>query len=172
MYVYNIRFELQMEIEQRHMVSCLHHKGMKLLATVAELSAVDHEDAFDENRVKYWVHQIKLHRSDLSDRPSFGRPPLKDIDARILQVLEAESWYSIRMIAEFLGIPASTAHLHLTISLNIKSRHFKWVPHFLDDDFRIKQLEGAQQFLDALQAQKRCHFRDLITRVRHRSTLA
>jgi hypothetical protein len=33
----------------------------------------------------------------------------------------------------------------------------------LDDDARIKQLEGAHQLLDVLQAQKRCHFRDLIT---------
>jgi hypothetical protein len=53
MYVYDVRLELQMEIEQRHAVSCLHRKGMKLPAIVAELAAVSHEDAFDENRVKY-----------------------------------------------------------------------------------------------------------------------
>jgi hypothetical protein len=33
----------------------------------------------------------------------------------------------------------------------------------LDNDLRGKRLEGAQQLLDALQAQERCHFRDLIT---------
>jgi hypothetical protein len=53
MYVYNIRLELQMEIEQRYVVSHLHCKGMKLSAVVAELAAVCHEDAFDENRVKH-----------------------------------------------------------------------------------------------------------------------
>jgi hypothetical protein len=53
MYVYNICLELQMEIEQRDVVSYLHRKGMKLPAIVAELAAVYHEDAFDENRVKY-----------------------------------------------------------------------------------------------------------------------
>jgi hypothetical protein len=67
MYVYNIRFELQMEIEQRYVMSHLHCKWMKLPAVVAELVAVCHENAFDENRVKYWLHEIKLHRSDLSD---------------------------------------------------------------------------------------------------------
>jgi hypothetical protein len=82
--VYNIRLELQMEIEQRYVVSSLHPKGMKLSAIVAELAAVYHEDAFDGNRVKYWRHEIKLHRFDLSDRPSSGRLPLEDIDARIL----------------------------------------------------------------------------------------
>jgi hypothetical protein len=68
MYGYNIRLELHMEIEQRYVVSYLHRKWMKLPAIVAEPAAVYHEDAFDENRVKYWLHEIKLHRSDLSDR--------------------------------------------------------------------------------------------------------
>jgi hypothetical protein len=53
MYVYNIHFELQMKIEQRDVVDYLHRKGMKLPAIPAELAAVYHEDAFDENRVKY-----------------------------------------------------------------------------------------------------------------------
>jgi hypothetical protein len=57
------------------------------------------------------------------------------------------------MIAEFLKISASTVHLRLTTSLNMKSRHFKWLPHFLDDDVRAKRLEGARQFLDVLQPQ-------------------
>jgi hypothetical protein len=89
-YVYNIRLELQMEMKQRYVVSYLHPKEMKLPATIAELVVVYHEDAFDENRVQYWLHEIKLHRSDLSDRPSSDRPLLEDIDARILQVLQAE----------------------------------------------------------------------------------
>jgi hypothetical protein len=53
MYVDNIRLELQMEIEQSYVVSCLHRKGMKRPAIVAERAAVSHEDAFDKNRVKY-----------------------------------------------------------------------------------------------------------------------
>jgi hypothetical protein len=77
MYPDNIRLELQMEIEQRDVVSCLHRKGMKLPAIVVELAAVYQEDAFDENRVKYWLDEINLHRFDLSDRPSSGRPFLK-----------------------------------------------------------------------------------------------
>jgi hypothetical protein len=99
-------------------------------AIIVALATVDHKDTFDENKVKYWLHEMKLLHSDLSNRPSSGRRPLEDIDARILQVLEAEPWSSVRTIAEFLKIPASTVHLHLVTSLNMKSRHFKWVPHF------------------------------------------
>jgi hypothetical protein len=59
MYVYNIRFEFQMEIEQSDVVSDLHREGMKLPAIVVEPepTAVYHEDAFDENRVKHLPRQ-------------------------------------------------------------------------------------------------------------------
>jgi hypothetical protein len=40
MYFYNGRLELQMEIEQRYVVSSLHRSQMKLPAIVAELAAV------------------------------------------------------------------------------------------------------------------------------------
>jgi hypothetical protein len=45
----------------------------------------------------------------------------------------------------------------------MKNQHFKWVPHFLDDDLRAKRLKGAQQLVGVLEAQGRCPFRDLIT---------
>jgi hypothetical protein len=45
----------------------------------------------------------------------------------------------------------------------MKSRHFKWVPHFLDGDLTTKRLEGARQLLDVVQAQERIHYRDLTT---------
>jgi hypothetical protein len=163
MHVYNIHLELQMEIEQRYVVSHLHRKGMKLPAIVAGLAAVYHENAFDENRVKYWPPEIKLHCSDLNDRSSSGRRPLEDIDARILEVLEAEPWSSLQTIAEFLKIPGSMVHLHLTTSLSMENRHFKRVPLSLDDDLRAKRFDGARQLLDVLQAQERHHFRDLVT---------
>jgi hypothetical protein len=44
----------------------------------------------------------------------------------------------------------------------MKSPHFKWVPHFLDDDLRVKRLEGTRQLLDVLQAQERYNFHDLM----------
>jgi hypothetical protein len=80
-----------------------------------------------------------------------------------MQILEAEPWSSVRTIAEFLKIPVSMVHLHLTTSLNMKSRHFKWVLHFLDDGLTAKQFECAWHLFDVLQAQEKCHFRDLIT---------
>jgi hypothetical protein len=42
-----------MEVEQRYVVSSLHSKGMKQPVIVAELAAVCHDDAFNENKVNY-----------------------------------------------------------------------------------------------------------------------
>jgi hypothetical protein len=53
MYVDNIRVKFQIEIEQRYVVSYLHRKGVTRRAIVAELAAVYHENALDENSVKY-----------------------------------------------------------------------------------------------------------------------
>jgi hypothetical protein len=64
-----------MEIEQRSVEISLHHNRMKFPEIVAELPSVHHEEGFNENRVKYWFHELKLHRSALSDWPSSGRPP-------------------------------------------------------------------------------------------------
>jgi hypothetical protein len=53
MYASDIRLESQMESEQRHVVSYLHRREMKLPAIVAGLAAVYYEDTFNENRMKY-----------------------------------------------------------------------------------------------------------------------
>jgi hypothetical protein len=89
--VYNDRLELQIEIRQRYVVSDLHRRGMKLPEIVAELASVYREEAFDENRVKYWLHKVELRRFDFSDRPSSGKPSLEDTDAQqLLDVLKAQ----------------------------------------------------------------------------------
>jgi hypothetical protein len=76
-----------MEIEQMYVVSSLHRKRMKLLAIVAELAAADHEDTFDENTLKYWRHEVKLHRSDLSA----DRAPADRL-LKILMLEFSKSW--------------------------------------------------------------------------------
>jgi hypothetical protein len=72
--------------------------------------------------VKCWLHEIKLHRSDLSDQPS---PSWR---YRCSNSASLGSWAMIfgsndRWVPQ---VPAATVHLHRTTSLNMKSRYFKW----------------------------------------------
>jgi hypothetical protein len=48
MYVYNIRFELEIEIEQTYVVGYPCRTGMKLPAIIAELAAVYQGDTFNK----------------------------------------------------------------------------------------------------------------------------
>jgi hypothetical protein len=76
-YVSNVRFQFQMEIGEKYVVTYLHGQGVKLPEIVAALARVFHEEPSDENMAKYWLHELKLHRSDLRDRPNSDRPSLK-----------------------------------------------------------------------------------------------
>jgi hypothetical protein len=131
---------------------------MKLTEIVTELASILHEEAFDENKVNHWLHELKLHRSDLSDRPHSSGLLLEEIDARILQIAETEPRDLVRTIAEVFNIPVSTVHLHLTSSPNMKSRHFKWVPHFLSNDLRAKRSEGTPSLLGVVKSQEKVIF--------------
>jgi hypothetical protein len=50
----------------------------------------------------------------------------------------------------------------LTESLQFKSWHFKWVPYILTEELRQKRIDGARTLLDALEAQQRIAFRDIV----------
>jgi hypothetical protein len=76
-------------------------------------------------RIRSAARETQQEGRPRDSRSYKGLSHRKDIDARIMQVLEAESSPSVRTIAEFLKIPASTRHLHLISSLSMKIRHFK-----------------------------------------------
>jgi hypothetical protein len=51
----------------------------------------------------------------------------------------------------------------LTESLQLKNRHFKWVPYKLTDKLRQKRIEGVRTILNVLEAPQRIGFCDIIT---------
>jgi hypothetical protein len=86
-------------IEKRYLVNFLNAKKFALDRIVAELASVYGEQAYGKKVVEYWIHQIKLGRSDMEDEAKGGRPLLDDVDARILTCLGDEPFSSIRSIA-------------------------------------------------------------------------
>jgi hypothetical protein len=125
------------EIEEREMIKFLDAKRFVLDRIVAELASVDGEQVYRKNAVEYWIGQVKLGSSDVEDEAKHGRPPLHDMDARILAGLNQGPFSSIRSIAQALGLTAATVHPHLTMSLDLQPRHFRWVPHVLARELRV-----------------------------------
>ena len=152
-----------MEFEQRSVIKFLHLKGLKLGDIVLELSSVYGEDAYTRPSIKYWLHQLKLGRTDLATQHVGGRPPLDDTDAEILSVLHTSPFSSVRTIADSMGIPASTVYFHLVEKIGFKNYFLRWVPHMLTEELRQKRVELAQQLLELLERQRRVKFRDIVT---------
>jgi hypothetical protein len=151
------------EIEQRHVIKFLYTKKFALDRIVAEFASVYGEQVSAKKSVGHWIHQAKLKRSDIEDEVKHGRLPLDDVDARILACLGHEPFSSTRSIAQALGLAPATVHRHLTISLDIQSRHFPWVVHVLTRELRDQWIKGARALLDVLRQQEKTHFQDTIT---------
>jgi hypothetical protein len=97
-----------MEVEQRCIIKFLHLKGLTLGDVVVELSTLYGENASPWPSIKYWLHQLKLGRTDLKTQHVGGRPYLDEPDAEIPSVLRISPFSSVRTIADSLGIPGST----------------------------------------------------------------
>jgi hypothetical protein len=152
-----------MELEQRHMIKFLHLKGLKLQEIATELSSAYGQNAHARRNIKYWLHQIKLGRTDLQTQHVRGRPPLDDADAEILSLLRKFQFSPVRTIVDSLNIPVLTIYLHLVEQIGLKNLRVRWVPHKLTCKLRQKRTELAGQLLPVLEGQWKIDFRNVVT---------
>jgi hypothetical protein len=113
------------EVKQRYVIKFLDTKKFILNGIVADLASVYEEQADAKKAVEHWVHQVKLGRTSMEDEANPGRLPLDDIDGRILACLSREPDLTVRSIAQILDLVPATVHRRLTISLDMKPRHFR-----------------------------------------------
>jgi hypothetical protein len=76
-----------MDLEHRHIIKFLPTKGLKLGEITKELSIAHGPDVYTPPNIKYWLHQIKLGRTDPRTQHAGGRPPLDNISDPILSFL-------------------------------------------------------------------------------------
>jgi hypothetical protein len=72
-----------MELERRLVIKFLHVKGIRLGNIVTELSDMSGRYVHAKPSIKYWPHQLRLGRKDLTIHHLSGRPTLDDTDAEI-----------------------------------------------------------------------------------------
>jgi hypothetical protein len=82
-----LKSAIPMELEQRHIIKFLHHKGLKLDNVVTELPDMYGQDACAKLSIKYWFHQLRLGRKDLTTQLLGGRTTFDDTNAEILSIL-------------------------------------------------------------------------------------
>jgi hypothetical protein len=108
------------------------------------------EHAYQFRTVQFWIAETQLGHQDLHDEIRTGRPPLDDLDAKILDILDKSPFESAYSISERLLVVHPAVLLHLHGSIGFKSFHLHWVPHLLTDNLREKLKEYARAML-------RCH---------------
>jgi hypothetical protein len=152
-----------MDLDQCHVIQFLNRKGLKLESIAAELSRTYGQDVYERPSIKYWMHQLKLGRTDLKRLHVGGRSALDDIDAGIFLLLCKLAFPSIRIIAEALAISASTGYSHLIERMRFNNYLLRWIPHVLTEELWKKRVDLSKELLQLLESQQRFGFRDIVT---------
>jgi hypothetical protein len=114
-----------MEYDQRVIIKFLWNDGAdarKIADTLWEQFA---EYCYQPRTVRFWIAEIGRCRQDLHDEIRSGRPPLEDLDSKIMEILEKSPFESSHSIGERLIVGQSTVFRHLHESIGFKSFHLR-----------------------------------------------
>jgi hypothetical protein len=121
------------------------------------------EHAYQLGIVQFWITDIRRSRQDLDNEIRIGRPPLDDLDGKILAIFHKSPFESAHSMAETLLVAWLTVLPHLHEFLRFKSLHLHWVPHLLTGDRQDKRKDYARAILLFLHAAKRDSWHHLVT---------
>jgi hypothetical protein len=91
----------------------LWNEGENARQIAVRLQAKFVEHSYQLRTVRFLIAEIRRGRQDLHDKIRSGRPPLDDLDSKILAILEKSPFESSHSIAERLLVAQSTVLLHL-----------------------------------------------------------
>jgi hypothetical protein len=128
----------------------------------ARIQAQFGEPVYKLPTVIFWIAEGQFDRQDLHDEIRTGRPPLHDLDAKNLAILDKSTFESAFAIAERLRIDCVTVLEHFPVSIGFKSFHLRWMLYLLTGDLRQKRKEHASAMFPFLYAAQRDGWHHLV----------
>ena len=87
--------------------------------------------------VRRWKNKFESGVESIKNAPKSGRPKFasrKVIVSKIKEIIEGDARFTVRYIAQKVGISLSTAHLILKKHLKVQKIFARWVPYLLTDE--------------------------------------
>jgi hypothetical protein len=144
-----------MEYDQRVIIRFLSNEGIAADEITTRLQAQFAEHMYKLRTGRFEIGEVRFGHQDLHDEIRTGRPPLDDVDAKILAFLNKSPLESARSIAETLRVSHAIVLNHLHLSIGFKSFHLRWVPHPVTEDLRQKRKDDARAMLPLLHVAQR-----------------
>jgi hypothetical protein len=96
-------------------------EGIGANKITTRLQAQFGEHVYKLRMVQFCIPEVGFGRQELHDEICIGRPPLDDLDSKILTILDKSPFESARSRAERLGVDRATVLEHLHTSIGFKS---------------------------------------------------
>ena len=100
--------------------------------------------------VRSWKNKFESGVESIKNAPKSGRPKFasrKEIVSKIKEIIEGDARFTVRDIAQKVGISLSTVHLFLKKHLKVKKNFARWVPHLLTDKKNRQWVKVAKKML-------------------------
>jgi hypothetical protein len=152
-----------MEYDQRVIIRFLSNEGIPADEIATSFQAKFAEHAYKLKNIRFWIGEVQFGRQDLHDEIRTGRPPLYDVNAKILAISNKSPFESARSIDERLRVSHAIMVNYLYLSIDFKSFHLRWVPHLLTEDLRQKRKDDARAMLPLLYAAQRDDWHHFVT---------
>ena len=156
----NTKDEIRAYIQARSKLGCSLRQLMTEIFTAYGPSCVSYDT------VRQWTKKYEPGVESIKNAPNSGRPKSasrKEIVSKIKEIIEGDARFTVRDIAQKVGISLSTVHLILKQHLKVRKISARWVPHVLADEQKRQRVKVAIKLLQMFQKNDKKQFSNFVT---------
>ena len=151
------------KLDQRVITKFLFEDGLP--PDQIHLKLVQHfgEQAYAISTIKKWITKFRWGKDDYEDEHRAGRPKDDQIELKIREIIDENSFFACRSIALKLGVSDWLVRSRLHGSIGMKCMNLKYVPNFLTQEQKRTRVNFAKQMLYILEKHVSSHFKYILT---------